>query len=301
MSEFNKEIKIRDGIVVDLPVVGQRVCGSYWGNPYGQGGAWICIGGDEWLPVEYAGEKLVELDGAYGLHSEYSAALIGDDYHTEEDYEARMKPYGEAIALLLSRFVGDFRMNYRYEIQTRFGGEFPCWENVTCDDGILQDFDSLTAAQDEFRDHVESMEEAVSRGDVEDFDRDDWRIVVIMPDGVVEVCPTGLPAPDGGGDGDVAPEPSEDTFFAHGAHGTVEYDALGRVKGHTCDCGASCECGGEGYGTLQRVDVCEWLIYWGKSTLEDTDILDLGGWWESGKYDAPQDDWRKEIRAARTA
>lgn len=86
------------------------------------------------------------------------------------------------------------------------------------------------------------------------------------------------------------------TFSVSSSNGCLTASAkTGRV--------ISCELNkdGEGIDQIQRFDVEEWRkAYPGENIAgHSIDILDLGYWDKSGKYEEPEKDWRKEFRKER--
>lgn len=59
---------------------------------------------------------------------------------------------------------------------------------------------------------------------------------------------------------------------------------------------------GEGIDEIARFDVAEFRKHYGYSEskrLPDIDILDIGYWTNTGQYEEPEADYRKEIQLAK--
>jgi hypothetical protein len=84
------------------------------------------------------------------------------------------------------------------------------------------------------------------------------------------------------------------TFIVVSSEGalTVHRDT-GAVIGRVTESGA-------GIADIVRFDLSEWhTTYKGEQLPESVDILDLGFWTVSGRYEPPVEDWREEFRAQR--
>lgn len=89
------------------------------------------------------------------------------------------------------------------------------------------------------------------------------------------------------------------TFTATGGWGDLICDAAtGNVVEYQR--GGDWEKEGDGYDSIVRLDVDEWVDYWpGGNLFAGHDILDFGSWDSDGHYEGPEMDWRESLLADR--
>jgi len=94
----------------------------------------------------------------------------------------------------------------------------------------------------------------------------------------------------------VEPNPSEVPMsIVTSSHGTfiIESETGCVIDSDLDDCEDCPE-----YETISKFDIEEWCKYWKREPEERYyDILDLGYWYGDGKYEKPENDWRKEFGA----